>query len=94
MSVRYDGTPMLTGTTYTSAPAFGPEPRILWGEGSVVASGKESWVSFRHNAARCGGATTSTTLPPACAATVPGSLAAVRCRLDALAAQIAADVTL
>lgn len=59
VTVRYDGTPTLTGTTYPSVPAFGPTPRILWGEGSIVAFGTEQWSSFRHNAATCGGATTT-----------------------------------
>src|SRR5262245_44908162 len=30
VSVAYDGTPTLTGATYTSAEAFGGAPRILW----------------------------------------------------------------
>ena len=62
VSVRYDGTPMLTGTTYTSAPAFGDVPRILWGEGSIVAFGTESWFAFRHNAAVCPSGTTTTSV--------------------------------
>jgi len=108
VTVRYDGTPMLTGTTYSSVPAFGPVPRILWGEGSIVAFGTEQWSSFRHNAATCGsatttlpasttttpsgGATTTSTIPPGeCSDAVPGSLAAVRCRLDILYARIAGE---
>jgi hypothetical protein len=110
VSVRYDGTPMLTGTTYTSAPAFGSVPRILWGEGSIVAFGKASWISFRHDAAVCpsgtttmevpttstivsGSSTTTSTLPSGCEGMAPGSLALVRCRLDALGGEIAADGT-
>lgn len=92
--VAYDGTPTLTGATYTSADAFGGAPRILWGEGSKLASGREAWMSFQHNAATCGGGTTSTTLASQCTAMTPGSLDDVRCRLDALGAQIAADATL
>ena len=95
VSVAYDGTPMLTGTTYTSKEAFGDVPRILWGEGSKIASGKQAWVSFQHNAAVCSPATTPTPTPtPGCDAVAPGTLAAVRCHLDALGAQIAADATL
>jgi len=94
VTVAYDGTPTLTGATYTSADAFGGAPRILWGEGSKFASGRESWVSFQHNAAVCSPATTPTTLPSQCAGSTPGSLDDVRCRLDALAAQLAADTTL
>src|SRR5262249_25647575 len=55
VSVAYDGTPTLTGAIYSSAPAFGSVPRILWGEGSKVAFGKEAWTSLKHNAAVCGG---------------------------------------
>jgi hypothetical protein len=52
-------------------------------------------MSFRHNAAVCGGdPTTTTSLPPDCNGMATGSLAAVRCRLDALGGQIAADATL
>ena len=95
VSVAYDGTPTLTGTTYTSKDAFGDVPRILWGEGSKIASGKEAWVSFQHNAAVCSPATTPTPTPtPTCDGVAPGTLAEVRCHLDALAAQITADATL
>jgi len=94
VSVAYDGTPTLTGATYTSADAFGGAPRILWGEGSKLAYGREAWTSFQHNAATCGGGTTATTLPSQCTGMTPGSLADVRCRLDALGAHIAADATL
>ncbi len=108
VTVSYDGTPKLTGATYSSVPAFGPVPRILWGEGSIVAFGTEEWSSFRHNAATCDGATTTlagttstttttvagatTTLPPGeCDDAAPGTLAAVRCRLDILSARISGD---
>jgi hypothetical protein len=102
VSVRYDGTPMLTGATYTSAEAFGPAPRILWGEGSKFASGKEAWISFAHNAAVCktttpttsDSSTTTSTLPPQCNGMAPGSLAAVRCHLEVLGGQIASDTSL
>ena len=94
VSVAYDGTPTLTGATYTSADAFGGTPRILWGEGSKFASGRETWTSFQHNAAVCSPSTTPTTLPSQCTGTTPGSLDDVRCRLDALGAAIAADTTL
>ena len=61
VTVLYDGASTLTGTTYTSATAFGPQTRIIWGEGSIQAFGSHAWESFRHNAATCPGATTSTT---------------------------------
>jgi hypothetical protein len=60
VSVSYDGTPTLSGTTFTSASAFGPDPRVLWGEGSVLTFGTEAWTSFRHNAALCESGTTTT----------------------------------
>jgi hypothetical protein len=63
VTVAYDGTPTLTGATYTSAPAFGAVPRILWGEGSIVAFGTHAWESFRHNAATCDSGTTTTGVP-------------------------------
>jgi hypothetical protein len=69
---------MLTGATYTSEDAFGDVPRILWGEGSKIASGKEAWVAFQHNAAVCSPATTPTPDADAeCAAVAPGTLAEV-----------------
>jgi hypothetical protein len=94
VSVAYDGTPTLTGATYTSAAAFGGAPRILWGEGSKFATGRETWTAFQHNAAVCSPATTPTTLPSQCTGMTPGSLDDVDCRLEALGAQIAADATL
>jgi hypothetical protein len=63
VTVFYDGTSTLTGATYTSAPAFGAVPRILWGEGSIAAFGTHDWQSFRHNAATCGSGTTTTGVP-------------------------------
>jgi cell division septation protein DedD len=63
VTVLVDGTPTLTGSTYTSASAFGSVPRILWGEGSILAFGTEEWESFRHNAATCGSGTTTTEVP-------------------------------
>jgi hypothetical protein len=63
VTVSYDGTPTLTGATYTNAAAFGSVPRILWGEGSIVALGTQAWESFRHNAATCGSGTTTTGAP-------------------------------
>ena len=90
VTVFYDGVSTLTGITYTNAEAFGGERRLLWGEGPIQASGSLIWESFKHNAASCSsGTTTTTTLPPAsCDRDVPGSLGALLCRLDILAARM------
>jgi len=97
VTVAYDGTTKLAGHTFMNAAAFGPTPRVLWGEGSVLAFGTEAWTSLRHNAAACGGATTTTvvtsstttsTLPGACDDVTPGSSEALRCRLGILATRI------
>jgi hypothetical protein len=108
VSVSYDGTPTLTGATFTSAPSFGASRRIIWGEGSISARGTHAWESFAHNGTACGSGTTTTSLAPAptttsttvvgattttlpsadCEEAVPGSLVAVRCRLEALRGRI------
>jgi hypothetical protein len=103
VTVFYDGIATLTGTIYMSADAFGPVRRIIWGEGSHIASGAHVWESVAHNLATCpsgttsttttlASATTSTTLPsPDCDDNVaPGTVNTVRCRLGVLADQIAA----
>lgn len=60
VTVAYDGTPTLSGSTFTDASTFGPDPMILWGDGSSSASGTEAWSSFRHDAAVCESGTTTT----------------------------------
>lgn len=50
LSLRYDGTLVLTGQTFTSAAFNGSTQRILWGEGSSFATGTSEWASFTHNA--------------------------------------------
>lgn len=56
-TLYYDGSPVLTSATYSSPPDHGPEPRVLWGEGSSFAYGTSHWLSFRHNAHATGCAT-------------------------------------
>jgi hypothetical protein len=103
VTVFYDGTATLAGTISMSADAFGPVRRIIWGEGSHIASGAHVWESVAHNLATCptgttsttttlASATTSTTLPPSeCGDdAAPGTVTAVRCRLGILAQEIAA----
>jgi hypothetical protein len=102
VTVFYDGTATLSGTISMSADAFGPVRRVIWGEGSHIASGAHVWESVAHNLATCPGATTSTTTtlasgttsttlpPPDCGDDVaPGTVNTVRCRLGILADQIA-----
>lgn len=50
VSVQYDGAPILSGHTYSSASDHGSNPRILWGEGSYLAYGTSYWEYVRHNA--------------------------------------------
>src|SRR5262249_2553280 len=103
VTVFYDGTATLSGTIYMSSDAFGPVRRIIWGEGSHIASGAHVWESVAHNLAPCPRGTTSppTTLASATTSTTlsssdcgddvaPGTVNAVRCRLGVLADQIAA----
>jgi hypothetical protein len=52
-----------------SADAFGPVRRIIWGEGSHIASGAHVWESVAHNLATCPSGTTSTTTTLASATT-------------------------
>lgn len=52
VSVEHDGTPVLNGLTFSSAPFNGAIPRILWGGGSTLSQGTSEWASFEHNAAR------------------------------------------
>ena len=101
VTVFYDGAPTLSGTIHMSADAFGPVRRIIWGEGSHIASGSHVWESVAHNLATCpsgtssttttlASATTSTTVPsPDCGDDVPpGTVNTVRCRLGILAGQL------
>jgi hypothetical protein len=103
VTVFYDGTPTLSGTIYMSVDAFGPVRRIIWGEGSHIASGAHVWESVAHNLATCPSGTTTTTLGSATTTTsttipspdcgddvAPGTVNTVRCRLGILADQIAA----
>lgn len=50
ISLFYDGAQLLTGATYSSMPDHGSTERILWGEGSSLATGTSEWQSFRHDA--------------------------------------------
>jgi hypothetical protein len=103
VTVFYDGTATLAGTISMSVDAFGPVRRIIWGEGSHIASGAHVWESVAHNLATCptgttsttttlASATTSTTVPPSeCGDdAAPGTVRTLRCRLRILADQIAA----
>ena len=104
VTVFYDGTATLAGTISMSADAFGPVRRIIWGEGSHIASGSHVWESVAHNLATCPTGTTSTTTTLSSATTssttlppsecgddaAPGTVTTVRCRLGILADQIAA----
>ncbi|MFN8589266.1 MAG: FlgD immunoglobulin-like domain containing protein [Candidatus Eisenbacteria bacterium] len=65
VSVYQDGTPLLSGSTFTSAPDHGPAPRVLWGDGSSLAYGTTRWEFVRHNAHADGCATTSVGATPA-----------------------------
>jgi hypothetical protein len=60
VSVTYEGTPTLTGTTFADAAIFGPTRRIAWGDASGSAFGSSAWESFAHNGTSCQGATTTT----------------------------------
>jgi PEP-CTERM motif len=50
VSLEYDGTQILTGHTYASLNDFGSTERIVWGDGSVFASGTSQWQSFVQDA--------------------------------------------
>jgi len=51
INVLYDGSPLLTGNTYSSVSAYGTTERIEWGEVSGIASGTSDWAFVKHNAA-------------------------------------------
>jgi hypothetical protein len=59
VTVRYDGTPILSGHTYNSSADHGDNPRILWGEGSYLAFGTSYWEYVWHNAHATGCGPTS-----------------------------------
>jgi hypothetical protein len=71
VTVFYDGASTLTGSTYTSAAAFGPVRRIIWGEGSNIAAGSHVWESVAHDLATCPGGTTSSTTTLLASTTIP-----------------------
>lgn len=50
LSLAYDGNTVLAGATFTSASFNGPQERIAWGEGSILAFGTSEWQYFQHNA--------------------------------------------
>jgi len=50
VSVFYDGALILSGQTYAGENDHGPEPRVMWGEGSSFAFGTSEWEYVRHNA--------------------------------------------
>ncbi|MBI5387027.1 MAG: hypothetical protein HZA90_20325 [Verrucomicrobia bacterium] len=50
IKVFYDGTNVLTGTTWSSAALLGNTPRIVWGDGTSAEGGVSDWYSFYHNA--------------------------------------------
>ncbi len=58
VTMYFDDAPVLTSTTYISAPDHASEPRVLWGEGSSFAYGTSHWLWVRHNA-HATGCTTS-----------------------------------
>src|SRR6185503_19297938 len=64
VSVTYDGTPTLTGSTFTDAALFGPIRRVVWGDATADAYGASEWESFAQNGTSCpaGATTTSSTL--------------------------------
>lgn len=58
VTLYYDGSPVLSGSTYVSPSDHGSVPRVLWGEGSSFAYGTSHWQNLRHNA-HATGCTTS-----------------------------------
>ena len=48
--VLYDGNEILTESAYFSPSDHGPNQRIGWGDGTILASGISEWKYFRHNA--------------------------------------------
>lgn len=85
VSVSQDGVPLLTGSTFTSAPDHGPSPRVLWGDGSSLAFGTARWQWVRHNAHADGCATASVD---------PSSIATAQARLVAAPNPFRASTTL
>jgi hypothetical protein len=71
VTVFYDGVSTLTGSTYTSAAAFGSVRSVIWGEGSNAASGSHVWESVAHNLATCPSGTTSSTTTLPATTTIP-----------------------
>jgi hypothetical protein len=58
VTLYFDGSPVLSGSTYVSPPDHGAAPRVLWGEGSSFAFGTSHWQYLKHNA-HATGCTTS-----------------------------------
>ncbi len=46
--VYYDGSLMLSGSTYSSAPGNGSAQSVYWGEGSIYAAGVSEWAFVRN----------------------------------------------
>lgn len=63
VQLSYDGSPILSSSTYYSLSDHAGAPRILWGEGSSLASGHSEWSWVRHNAHASGCPTSGSGLP-------------------------------
>ena len=73
ISLLYDSSQILTGSTFTSLPANGLLRRVFWGELSSFATGTSEWTSFRHDAVA---APAIPTLTPATHLLLAGAIAA------------------
>lgn len=50
IKVFYDSVEKLTSATVNNSSINGSTPRVLWGEGTILASGTSEWQSVSHNA--------------------------------------------
>lgn len=51
LTLLYDNAPTpLTASTFNDASFNGPQPRINWGEGTILEFGTSDWEYFTHNA--------------------------------------------
>ena len=50
LTLFYDGAQALTASTFSDATFNGLQPRINWGEGTILEYGTSDWEYFTHNA--------------------------------------------